>query len=62
MSMNEQAWCIKHGYDQTSEQHKRHKKERVHLVIKRKKRINKKQGKFEKSKKGNKDVEWYRCC
>lgn len=60
--MNEKAWCIKHGKDQTEEQHKRYKKERAHVFIERKPRINKKRGRIEMSKKGNKEYEIWRCC
>ena len=62
MPMNEKAWCIKHGKQQTEEGHKRDKKERPHFAITRKPRINKKKGKLEMSKKGNKQYDTWRVC
>jgi len=59
--MNEKPWSILHGTERTIRGNKKNKKDRCHGLFKRKKRINKKHGRFEMSKKGNKDCEFWRC-
>jgi len=60
--MNEKPWCILHGSYRTERGNKKMKKERPHFQIERVERINKKRGRFEMSKKSNRNYDLSRCC
>ena len=59
--MNEKPWSILHGSERTIRQNKKNTKDRCHGWFKRIRRINKKQGRFEMSKKGNRYCDYWRC-
>lgn len=61
MGMNEKSWDLKHGKEATEGQFRKKKKNRCHIIIRKKKRINKKKGIIEKSKKHSKKIIGIRC-
>ena len=59
--MNEKSWGLKKGKSADDNQHKSGKKNRVHVMFQKRRRWNKKLGKFEWSKKGSQDIFSARC-